>query len=534
MRRAFERLSAGTKLLVPSFTVLGFLVIFGSLSLFCWIGQRTTTAIVVAGGVLAAMVMIGLVLSIFMRSVMQSSMKQAAEAARDVAAGNLVRRMAVPSDDELGRMARSFNTFLDDLQGTMVKAAEGGRMISFQANTLEQTSRVMSRGVGSIVAEVGSVAAASEEMASTSEEIARNCTVAAGSSANANQAAVEGESIIQGIVIAMDRIGERVKACAGIIKSLGERSDQVDQIAAIINEIADQTNLLALNAAIEAARAGEHGRGFAVVADEVRKLAERTADATKDIGLTIQAMQSETKAAVVSMEDGVREAEAGAEETEKSGNALKEILRQVNTLAEQINQIAVASEQQTSTTNEITGNIQKISQVMNDASENVRENSAASVQVATLSKELNGLLDKFRVEEAGAGHQQASRNQDEAMDLVRKAALYLTNNGKQKAYAEFSNAKGRFVQGELYVFVNDMQGMTCAHGQNQALVGKNMRELKDVDGKHFIREMIDLARTKGSGWVDYKWLNQETGKVHAKSTYVTRVDDVYIGCGIYK
>ena len=152
-----------------------------------------------------------------------------------------------------------------------------------------------------------------------------------------------------------------------------------------------------MNAAIEAARAGEHGRGFAVVADEVRKLAERTSDATKEIRGTIQSMQSETKKAVVSMEDGVNDVGQGTIEAAKSGEALKDILHQINKVTSEINQIAVASEEETATTNEIASSIQQISQVMQETSKRIQGNAEASAKLANLSKTLQEMVGQFRI-----------------------------------------------------------------------------------------------------------------------------------------
>ncbi len=132
---------------------------------------------------------------------------------------------------------------------------------------------------------------------------------------------------------------------------------------------------------------------------------------------------------------------------------------------------------------------------------------------------------------AGAADKAA---QDQAVALVKKAAAYLQANGKDKAFAEFSNPKGQFVERDLYVFVNDFEGNTLAHGGNAKLVGKNVMELKDADGKLFIKEMTELAKTKGKGWIDYKWPNPVTKAIEAKTTYVERAGDVLIGCGIYK
>ena len=532
MKQNGSGLTITARILLTSLVPTGFLLLFGGLSFF-WLmepksGYHTTTA----ACLLLAMAALSVILSFRGVKHALAAFEEVTDTFRALNQGDSGRRVAIDSSYQSGEMASVINTYVDTMHQTMSRMADTSRKISFASNTLEATAKHMTRGVKEIVSEVNSVASSSEEMASTSTEIARSCTVAARSSEIVNHSAIEGEGIIQGIIAAMDRIGKRVKESASSIVSLGERSDQVGEIAAIINEIADQTNLLALNAAIEAARAGEHGRGFAVVADEVRKLAERTAGATKDIGMTIQAMQAETKGAVASMEHGVKEAEQGVEETERSGTTLREILKQMNTLTAQVNQIAVASEQQTTTTDEITHNIQKISEIMSLASGNIQENGQASSEVAGLSIELNTLMGKFL-----AGERRGTRSTgtpQEAMDLVKRAAQYLKTHGKEKAFKEFSNPAGQFTRGDLYIFVNDKNGLTLAHGQNRSLVGKNVSDLKDVEGKHFIREMLNLARTKGSGWVDYKWMNPTTKEVLAKSTYCMNADDITLGCGIYK
>ncbi|MEC4722095.1 cache domain-containing protein [Noviherbaspirillum sp. CPCC 100848] len=126
---------------------------------------------------------------------------------------------------------------------------------------------------------------------------------------------------------------------------------------------------------------------------------------------------------------------------------------------------------------------------------------------------------------------------DDAADataIVKKAVAYIKDNGKDKAFAEFNNPTGAFTKGELYVFVSDMQGKMLSHGANSKLIGKNLIELKDADGKLFVKDYTDLAKTKGSGWVDYKWVNPNSKAIDKKSTYVEKADDVIVGAGIYK
>jgi len=248
-----------------------------------------------------------------------------------------------------------------------------------------------------VVEQTGTVATASEEMAATSADIASNCHRAADSSAIASSTAQNGAAIVRNTMQNMDAIAEKVRHSASVVEQLGTRSDQIGAIVATIEDIADQTNLLALNAAIEAARAGEQGRGFAVVADEVRALAERTTKATREIGEMIKSVQSETKLAVEVMNQGVSNVTKGADEAVQSGTAITEILNHIDQVTSQINQIATAAEEQTATTQEITTNIQQIADSVEMSARSSQEISHAASQLSRLSVELQTTLEKFRL-----------------------------------------------------------------------------------------------------------------------------------------
>ena len=340
---------------------------------------------------------ISIIISIKMKSIIIAPINKTVEVIEGVAQGDLTRRIDVMSGDEIGALAEHFNRLVEKLHSAIMQVAGSSNEVSSAAGMLDSATEHMATGVEEAAMQVNSVAAASEEMSKTTSEIAHNCVVAAKSSEKANGSASSGEKIIQETIGVMNRINNRVKESADIIKNLGVRSEQIGEIVGLINDVADQTNLLALNAAIEAARAGEHGRGFAVVADEVRKLAERTSDATKEIRGTIQSMQSETKKAVVSMEDGVNDVGQGTIEAAKSGEALKDILYQINKVTTEINQIAVASEEETATTNEIASSIQQISQVMHDTSKRIQGNAEASAKLADLSKTLQEMVGQFKL-----------------------------------------------------------------------------------------------------------------------------------------
>ena len=313
------------------------------------------------------------------------------------AEGDLTQRLDYLKKDEVGEMCSSFNGFMDRLTDVLHSISESAERLNMSGGILSSTSELMATNSDAIASQTTTVAVASEEMASTASDVAQNCGLAADASQRANDSAMTGSSVVQETITVMNTIAERVKESARTVESLGAQSDQIGDIVGTIEDIADQTNLLALNAAIEAARAGEQGRGFAVVADEVRALAERTTKATKEIGAMIKSIQQQTREAVNSMEEGVQEVERGTDEASKSGHALEDILEQINAVSMQVNQIATATEEQTVTTNEISRNIQQITEVIQGTAEVAKDSASAAGELVGMSEELKNIVGRFRL-----------------------------------------------------------------------------------------------------------------------------------------
>ncbi len=356
---------------------------------------RLALAAFIIGGVIISLLIAALIIRGLQRD-LGGEPGYVRDIARSVANGDLTVDVALRGGDT-GSVLYAMRSMVTGLRGLVGETVHISAAIASASTQLHATSEQIATGAEEVASQTSTVATASEEMSTTTSDIAANCTRAADTSRKASDSASTGSVVVKETILGMDRIAERVKQTAGAIDALGIRSEQIGKIIGTIEDIADQTNLLALNAAIEAARAGDQGRGFAVVADEVRALAERTTAATKEISGMIKAIQNETREAVQTMEDGVREVEKGAIASHKSGESLQEILESVAEVNLQISQIATAAEQQTATVNEITRNIQEVTEVVHQTARGAEETSAAAAQLSEQAQHLTTLVGRFKV-----------------------------------------------------------------------------------------------------------------------------------------
>ena len=316
----------------------------------------------------------------------------------DQGKGDLTKRVPVgKGSDEIVELSRYFNSFLGKMQAALSSVNDATNRFVSSTVQLSTTVDDVVRAAEGQDARVLQSASAVEEMTMTAGEVARNSTEAARIAQETAETARNGQEVMTQTVIGMQQVSQAVVQAAGIITTLGRSSDQIGEIVRVIEDIADQTNLLALNAAIEAARAGEQGRGFAVVADEVRKLAERTTKATKEIGDMIRHIQQDTKSAVSSMDQGTNCVGHGVELANKTGEALSKIHSMINATAGMIQQIANAAEEQSVATRQIATDLESMTQTTSQTTSEVFKSARACHDLRLLARDLQKLVGSFKV-----------------------------------------------------------------------------------------------------------------------------------------
>jgi methyl-accepting chemotaxis protein len=353
-----------------------------------------TTILIV--GVLA--LMFGMLIAVSISRSIAQPLRNAKNAMDDIAEGegDLTQRLPVRGRDEIAQMADAFNRFAAKVQNTVSKVAASTTQIATASEEMSavtaQSDQLMQKQKG----ETEMVVTAINEMAATIREVALNAESAAASAIEADQQSRNGRQVVMSTVEAINNLANEVKHAAEVIHKLEEDSQNIGTVLDVIKDVAEQTNLLALNAAIEAARAGEQGRGFAVVADEVRTLASRTQESTDEIQKIIEGFQRSAHEAVDVMQQGQSKAEDSVQQAAKAGDSLNAITSAVTTINDMNQQIASAAEQQSAVAEEINESIVSINTATDQASEGSRHTASSSAELAKLATELQHQVNQFK------------------------------------------------------------------------------------------------------------------------------------------
>jgi methyl-accepting chemotaxis protein len=355
-------------------------------------GEKTASSVIT---LIISCLVVGIILAVVLGLIIANSItkpvNKVVEMIKDIAQGegDLTKRLEIASKDEVGELASWFNTFIDKLHDIISQVAANTEQLASAANEISSSAEQLSAGAKEQTNQSSQVSAAIEEMTATIVESSKNTNEAAEKAKGAALKSQEGSRLAEDTSRGMDEIVNSTSITAKNVEGLAEKATAIGEIIKVIDDIADQTNLLALNAAIEAARAGEQGRGFAVVADEVRKLAERTTKATKEVAETIKGIQADVNGANTQMTDAQKYVLSGKELVEKTNASLTEIFGAVETVQEMMRQLATASEEQSAAAEQISKSIENVNRI-------TKESAAGTEQAATASEQLNRQAEELR------------------------------------------------------------------------------------------------------------------------------------------
>ncbi len=341
-----------------------------------------------------------MVSGLFLIRSINKPLKETVEMANELAEGELGMELSdVQRKDEFGQLHKAMHQLVGNLRSIVKRIAAASYTVASNSEEVSASVSQIASGIEDQVLQIEQSATASTEISQTIVDVARNASDASSAAKVSVEVANEGQTVVEKAISGLLDISRAVETSAGQIEQLGESNKQIGDIINVINDIADQTNLLALNAAIEAARAGEQGRGFAVVADEVRKLAERTARATEEISGMIGKVQKETDISVKGMEEGKVKAEEGVKLAENAREVLEKIVHASQQSLDMVQSIATATEEQSAAIEQVSTNMENISNVSRISKEGVSQIDQATNDFTKLSGELTTLIAWFKLDD---------------------------------------------------------------------------------------------------------------------------------------
>lgn len=375
---------------------------------------------------IAAAILLSAFLGLLLTRNISVPIRKMADQVKQVASGNLViEEIKIKNKDELGSLARDFNDMTRSLRSLITSVSEHSEQVAATSEQLTASAEQSTKASEHISEAIQEVANGSEsqmnqanetnkavdEISKGMNQAATSIQVVAELSTGANEQATAGNKVVGETIDQMNTVQNQVKATANVVNSLGEKSNKISSIVTLITEVADQTNLLALNAAIEAARAGEHGRGFAVVADEVRKLAEQSSKAANEISTIIVEIKNEADHAVVSMKNGSLAVDVGIVKVEETGNAFKGIAKLIEEVAEHshdvsavVEEVSASSDSMVMMINEVAslseqaaGNTQNVAASAEEQSASMEEISSSATALSKMASELQEIVSRFKV-----------------------------------------------------------------------------------------------------------------------------------------